>query len=1328
MEPLRIGAYRLEDRIGAGGMGIVYRAFDERLDRWVAVKIITPGRNRDLTQRERLRREARANARLNHPAVVRIYDLVQTDEVEAIVMELVEGRPLADVLRDGPVELGLGLVLARDVADALVAAHAHGIVHRDLKAENVLVTPEGRAKVLDFGIAKQLGESEVSLTASGMVVGTYRSMAPEQAEGASVDHRSDLFSLGLLLYELFTGRSPFLASGAAATLHRVCYHRQPAARTVNPQLPEALSALIDHLLEKEPSRRPRNAGEVARDLIRIAGEAQGAAAGDLTSSTDLCTLVELRPELRSRPTPASAVTAERRQVTALCCSLVRADGQPLDPEEILDQIPTLSSLVAEVVRRFEGHLGPSRSHSWLAYFGYPRAHEDDARRAVNAALELLARSASFCSGNVPLALRIGLHAGAMVTKISGDAGELTLGETPEIAAVVQSQAAPGAVLASQTVHGLTRDFFKYEPLEPIPSSAARPLRLYRVLAGNGAYTRIEASRALTPLVGREQELGLLLNRWALAKEGQGQAVLLAGEAGLGKSRLIWELKQRVAAEDLDWLEGYGSPYHHDSVLYPILQCLAQWIHADRQTDPGAQLSHLEETLSQHGLPLAEMLPLLAALLSLPTGERHALPAMSPEVQRKKTLAALLAVLLAAAERQPLLLVIEDLHWIDSSTLELLGQVIDHLATAPLLLLLTSRPEFRPPWASRAYVAQWTLSPLTRSQAGLMVERLTAGRRLSSSVGDQITARTDGVPLFIEELTKMIVESGGTDASRPAEIPGTIEGWFRARLDRLDTAKEVAQLASTLGREFSAELMRAVSPWSEAALERELERLVQAEILYRRGLPPRQRYIFKHALLQDAAYASLLRNSRQTWHRRIAETMEERFPEIAESEPELLAHHYTEAAIPERALPFWQRAGEKAVQGSADQEAIGHLTRALAVLALLPESTERDLQEIAIQVNLGVAQGHCEGYGRSQAQEAYARAWELCGKVGWTPQIFPVVRGLFVSSIIRGDIGRALEIGRKLQDLAEAAGDPQLLRTSYQSVGISFLMLGQLVPAREYLEKAVELQDPDHSSQDAHLPGSGDTLVESLGDLAWTLWFLGFPDQAVQRGRQSVAVAQRFPYPFTLGFALYFESEVHAFRREPEGLEERCALLLQLADEQGVTMALPPGRFLRGWAWAEQGRIAEGLAEMREGLEIRRSMDYRVALPHHLAMFADVCLRQCEIEEGLAAVEEGLALAVGGQQGNVEAELYRLRGELLALQGASSPEVEEQLRRALDLSRDQGAKSFELRAAMSLARRWSDQGKKGEARDLLSEVYGWFTEGFDTRDLRETRALLDELAG
>jgi class 3 adenylate cyclase len=737
------------------------------------------------------------------------------------------------------------------------------------------------------------------------------------------------------------------------------------------------------------------------------------------------------PQPRAEPpTPE----AERRQLTVLFCDLVDSTvlASQLDPEEWREVVRSYQDTCAKVIQRYEGHIAQYLGDGLLVYFGYPLAHEDDAQRAVRAGLgiveavgQLNARLAQ--ERSVQLAVRLGIHTGLVVV---GDVGggsrqeQLALGETPNVASRLQGIATPNTLVISATTLPLLGGFFACQSLGSPPlKGVTQLLEVFQVLSERTARNRLEAagSTSLTPLVGRESEVALLLERWGQAKDGSGQVVLLSGEAGIGKSRLVQGLTAQVATEPRAWLTPCQcSPYHQNTALYPMIELLERVaLRFEREESPQQKLRKLEGFVVQYGLPLAETVPLFAALLSLPLAESYAPLPGSPEQQKQQTLHALLTILRRIAARQPVLFVMEDLHWVDPSTLELLTLLVDQGPTARILALFTCRPDFSPPWTGRSHLTQVTLPRLPRRQATEMMNRVAHGKALPPEVVEQVVAKTDGVPLFVEELTKMVLESGLLQerAERyelsgplpPLAIPSTLHDSLMARLDRLAAVKGLAQLGATLGREFSFALLQAVSPWDEDTVQRGLHQLVVAEFLYQQGLPPQATYRFKHALIQDAAYQSLLRSTRQQHHQRIAQVLAERFPETAETQPELLAHHYTAAGLREQAMPYWQQAGQRALQRSANLEAVSHATRGLEVLSTLPETRERAQQELALQIMLGVALGATKGPAAPETAHTYARACALARQVGSPPELFPALYGFWYAHMARGQLPRAREL-------------------------------------------------------------------------------------------------------------------------------------------------------------------------------------------------------------------------------------------------------------------------------------------------------------------------------
>ncbi|HEV8713758.1 MAG TPA: adenylate/guanylate cyclase domain-containing protein, partial [Candidatus Binatia bacterium] len=818
------------------------------------------------------------------------------------------------------------------------------------------------------------------------------------------------------------------------------------------------------------------------------------------------------PDLKPQTLDTRRSDGERRQLTVMFCDLVgsTALSTQLDPEELREVVQAYQDACAAVINRYGGHIAQYLGDGLLVYFGYPVAHEDDAARAVRAGLEIVGAIHELPlpleqQAQLPqsLQLRIGIHTGPVVVGEIGGGGRrerLALGETPNIAARVQGLAAPDEVVISFAPYQLVQGLFEGQDLGPQQvRGIATPLVLYRVLRESGVQSRFEVAvtRGLTPLVGRTEELALLRRHWERAKDGEGQVVLLSGEPGIGKSRLVQEVKEIVATEGATRIEFRCSPYAQSSAFFPIIEHLQRFLQFDRDDTVAAKLAKLQHTLATYRFPQSDTVPLLAALLSLPHPADFLPLNFSPQRQKQRTQEALMSWLAEEAERNPVCCPWEDVHWADPSTLELLNLLIDQVPTARLYLLLTFRPEFTLPWGMRSHISQLTLSRLSRVQVGEMVGKVTGGKALPIEVLQQIIAKTDGVPLFVEELTKMVVESdlyvSATGRSPlPLGIPATLHGALMARLDRLNTAKEIAQLGAALGREFNFELLKAVSPLDEGSLQQGLTQLVAAELVYQRGLPPQARYIFKHALIQDAAYESLLKSKRQQYHQQIAQALERRFPDIAETQPELLAHHYTEAGLIEQAIPYWQQAGQLAAQRSANAEAINHLTKGLALLEALPDTRERAQRELALQVTLGSVLMAAKGYAAPEVERTYSRVYLLCQQVGETPLLSSALLGLWAFYLCRAEHRRALELGEELLSLAHSQHDRTALLWGHRIVGESLVFLGKLVLAREHIEQGMRLFSSEQVSPAATFYFQ-DHWLDCFSRVAHVLWRLGYPD-------------------------------------------------------------------------------------------------------------------------------------------------------------------------------------------------------------------------------------------
>ncbi|MBI3245802.1 MAG: DUF2791 family P-loop domain-containing protein [Deltaproteobacteria bacterium] len=923
--------------------------------------------------------------------------------------------------------------------------------------------------------------------------------------------------------------------------------------------------------------------------------------------------------------------------------------------------------------------------------------------------------------------------------MSGRTEQLALGETPNVAARIQGLAEPNTLLISAATQRLVGSQFECQPFGAhLVKGIETPIAVYYV-QGERQYA-VPSIGHTTPLVGREQEVGLLRERWEQVKEGRGQVVLLTGEPGIGKSRLTQTLTAHVEAEGSLALAAQCSPYHQNSAFSPLIDTMQRALLFTREDTTDIRIEKLERTLALYDMQ--ETLPLFAALLSLPRPDTAPLLNLTPQKQKERTIAAMVQWWLTQAERQATVSVWEDLHWADPSTLEFLTLLLEQVPTSRLLVLLTARPEFISPWPPRSHFVTLTLNRLGRRQTEAMIAEVMKTTPLPLEITQQILAKTDGVPLFVEELTKSVIESVGAIHESPLQlaIPATLQDSLMARLDRLNAAKEIAQLGATLGREFSYELMQAISPLTDDALQQGLRQLVEAELVYQRGMPPQAQYTFKHALIQDTAYQSLLKSRRQQLHQQIAHVLEERFPETKEAQPELLAHHYTEANLIEQAIPYWQQAGQSAVQRSANQEAISHFTKGLEALKRLPDTPERAQQELMLQIALSPPIMALKGWAAPELDRLNTRAQELCQQIGEVPQLFPVWWNFSSFSLARADYKGAFSLVERCLRFAQNTDDSALLLESHWLLGHLLSFRGDFVLARNHFEKSISLYNPQQHSSHASLYGQDPGTV-ALVRLGHALWYLGYPDQALKRNQEGFSLSQESAHSFTRSIALGSMTWLYQIRREEKLAQEWADATIAFCVEQELPFLLAGATIWRGSAFAEQGQVEEGIAQINQGIEAYHTAGVRWGRSHYLALLAEAYGKGKQFEKGITALAGGLAMAEETGERWYEAELYRLKGELTlqqerqqatatdaqSLMPDAHGEAEACFLKAIDIARKQQAKSLELRAAMSLARLWQQQGKHHEAHGMLSEIYNWFTEGFDTKDLQEAKALLEELS-
>ncbi|MEN8181687.1 MAG: AAA family ATPase [Myxococcota bacterium] len=1030
---------------------------------------------------------------------------------------------------------------------------------------------------------------------------------------------------------------------------------------------------------------------------------------------------------------APAPAGERRQLTVMFCDLVGSTelSGRLDPEDWRDVLRAYQEAAGLGIARYEGHVAQYLGDGVLVYFGYPQAHEEDAERAVRAGLEILTALAGLnerleAGRGIRLAVRIGIHTGPVVVAAMGSGSRsetLALGDTTNVAARLADAAEPDTIVISDATRRIVPGMFVTKDLGTPPlRGVVAAVRAFAVLQATGVRSRLEVDSArLTPFVGRKREVASLLELWRRAQQGEGQAVLISGEAGLGKSRLLLALREQLVEQAHGWLECRCSPYTQGSAFHPLIELMERGLGFQGGDEPEAKLARLENGIAATGLPESEAVPLIAKLLSLPAPNRSPPLQMSPELQRQRTLETLVGWALALGERQPLLLVVEDLHWCDPSTLEFLGLLLAELSGAKVLTLLTFRPEFEPPWSGSFPATDLAIERLSCEAAGRLIAAMTRDRPLPEGVVARIVERADGIPLFLEELTKTLRES-----MQERVVPATLHDSLMARLDRLGEGKALAQLAAVLGREFLYELLRDVSPWPEDALQHGLARLVDADLLYPRGSPPQASYAFKHGMIQETAYGSLLKSVRRQFHARVAEVLEARYPERVQSEPELIARHYEEAGLAEKAILAYRWAGERATEHSANTEAIGHLSRALTLLETLPESLERNQQELRLRVAIAAPLGAARGWADPDTGAAYERARKLVLQSGETPDLPRILEGLAVFYYVKGDLARSTELAQQTLEAAERRGDGLDLLAAHLALGQPLFFRGDFERALHHIEQAIQAYDPERHAVFAATAGN-DRGVNGLSFAGLCHWNLGRPDRAVAMSQQAVALARRLEHPMSLASALFWEGTVRYLRREAAITTELAEEIIAIAEERGFPLYLSLGRCLRGWARAEAGEGEAGLAEIEQALAALARTATGVGAPLFLASLAEAERRLGRHDQALAVLSVGCARSREMGQPFCDAEMHRLRAEiLLDRDGDVSEEPEVLLLRALSIARSQGARSFELRAATGLARLLAKRGQSGQALDLLAPVYEEFTEGFQTTDLREARALLATL--
>jgi class 3 adenylate cyclase/predicted ATPase len=1053
------------------------------------------------------------------------------------------------------------------------------------------------------------------------------------------------------------------------------------------------------------------------------------------------------PVLHPRP---HTDTAERRQVTAMFSDLVgsTALAARMDPEDLHEIISAYQKCAVETVQRYGGFVARYMGDGVLVYFGYPRAQEDDAERAVRAGLELVVEVGALKSRAL-LQTRIGIATGLVVVGELiglGDAQERAMvGKTPNLAARLQGIAEANTVVICDSTRRLLGNLFALEDLGPRDlKGISDPTRAWGALRANASEGRFEAMHAtgLTTLIGREEETELLLRRWSKAKTGEGQVVLLSGEAGIGKSRLTAALLESLATEPHTRLRYFCSPQHADSAFYPIIEQLERAAGIARDDTPQARLDKLDTMLAQ-SLTSPQDAALLAELLSLPNDGRYPSIDLAPQQRRQRTLDALTSQLQALARQNPVLVIFEDAHWTDPTSLEAFGQAVSRLMTLRVLLIVTFRPEFDPPWIGRPHVTVLTINRLAEREVEAVIDCVAGNKFVPANIRQDIVERSDGIPLFVEEMTKAVLEAESEHAAeriavavpRPAlAVPASLHASLMARLDRLGAAKEVAQIGAAIGREFSYDLLAAVVQQSEARLGSALDRLVAAGLLFRHGLPPYVTYLFKHALVQDTAYSTLLRAPRRALHARIAEILESQFPEIAEHQPELLARHCAEAGLIEKSAALWRKAGERSLERSALVEAAEQLTRALDQISALPATPARRRDQIKLQVALITPLIPLKGHAAPETKAAAERARLLIEQAEALREpledpliLFSVRYAFWVANYVAfsGDVIR--DLATEFLTLAEKQGATVPLMIGHRLMAISLASTGDIAKGRTHYDQALALYEPAEHRPLAMRFGQ-DAGVTVLCHRSWALFCLGYPDAALADAENTIRYAREIGHAATLMHALAYASFIQIQSGNYPTAIALVDELVRLADEKGALLWKAIAITHQGWLFARTGKAWDAVHTITAGLQAWRSTGATVWVPLYLSHLARAYADIGNFEDAWRCIREATTAVESTKEKLWETEIYRTAGEIALLSPESNAtEAEANFARALRVARTQQAKSWELRAAMGMARLLHAEGKRYEARRVLASVYGWFTEGFDTLDLKEAESLLDELA-